>query len=229
MSTIPLPDVMPVDREAWFRQLHLSNFINTFCVYRDLQSLPAVRRVLIVGPGQGLDREVLRWRGYDVETFDIDPTFKPDHQGSVHDLARFTTRQFDALVVSHVLEHLAEPYLDQSLREIARVGQHALIYLPVAGRHTQIRIQLGFKNIEWNLIGDLFNYFDRCDGRTARFMGGQHFWEIGRRGFHVRALVRRFNRFFTVLRHYRNCDWNPSYNFVLRSRGDVETGTKPTL
>ena len=218
MATIPSPDVMPIDREAWRRELHLSNFINTFCIYRDIQSLPDCQRILIVGPGQGLDTAVLKWRGYLVETFDIDPVFAPDHLGSVHDLSRFPNGHFDVIVASHVLEHFAEPYLNGALTEIARVGRYALVYLPVAGRHGQIRIQPGFKGIDVSFIWDLFNYFDRCDGLTARFVGKQHFWEIGRRGFHVRTMAARLNQFFEVLNRYRNRDWTPSYNFVLKSR-----------
>ena len=215
---VPAPDVMPVDREAWSRELHLSNFVNAFYEYRDLQTLPGCHRILIVGPGQGLDTQVLRWRGYAMETFDIDSTFKPDHQGSVHDLSRFGSGQFDAIIVSHVLEHLAEPYLGHALSEIARVGRYALMYLPVAGRHAQLRFQLGFKGIDWHVVVDLFNYFERCDGLSARFMSKQHFWEVGRRGFRVRTLVRRLHQFFDILDRYRNRDWLPSYNFVLRSR-----------
>jgi methyltransferase family protein len=218
MSTVPSPDVMPVDRAAWARELHLSNFINSYYEYRDLQSFPNCRSVLIIGPGQGLDVQVLRWRGYAVETFDIDATFKPDHQGSVHDLSRFERAQFDAVIASHVLEHLAEPYLDMALAEIARVSLNALVYLPVAGRHAQLRCQPGIKAIDWAIAVDFFNRLQRCDGLRARYMAGQHFWEVGRRGFGVQALLRRFGRSFEVLRHYRNRDWLPSYNFVLKSR-----------
>jgi len=217
ISEVPRPAVMPIDREAWSRQLHLSNFINSYYEYRDLQTLPDCRSVLIVGPGQGLDVQILRWRGYSVETFDIDTTFNPDHQGSVHDLGRFEIAQFDVLIASHVLEHLAEPYLDTALAEIARVSRHALVYLPVAGRHAQIRCQPGIRDIDWHLTADFFAYFRRCDGRAPRYMSGQHFWEVGRRGFSVKSLVRRFARHFAILRHYRNRDWLPSYNFVLTS------------
>ena len=59
----PRPEVMPLDREAWFRELHLSNFVNSYYQFRDLQSLREVRSVLVIGPGQGLDTAVLRWRG----------------------------------------------------------------------------------------------------------------------------------------------------------------------
>src|SRR5689334_241449 len=107
----PAPAVMPVDREAWKRELHRSNFVNAYYEYRDLQRCPGARRVLIVGPGQGLDTLVLKWRGYDVTTFDIDQTFAPDHIGSVHEMPMFADAAFDVVIASHVLEHLAVAYL----------------------------------------------------------------------------------------------------------------------
>lgn len=226
MHKVPTPTVMPVDRHRWARELHLSNFVNTYYEYRDLQSLPDCRRVLIIGPGQGLDVQVLKWRGYDIETFDIDDTFKPDHQGSVHDLRLFASGSFDAIVASHVLEHLAEPYLNIALAEIARVSRYALVYAPVAGRHAQLRLHLGVKGIELGGTVDMFNYLERCDGVAARYMAGQHFWEVGRRGFSVAALQRRFRVHFDILSHYRNRDWLPSYNFVLRSRAAQGTASR---
>jgi hypothetical protein len=209
---------MPVDRLAWAQQLDLSNFVNCYYQYRDLQLCGSVRSVLVVGPGQGLGREVLRWRGYDVTTLDIDETFKPDVLGSVHEMRVFTDQRFDAVIASHVLEHLAEPHLDTALQEIARVGRYALVYLPVAGRHAQLRLAPGFKGLDLSLILDVFNYFHRPDGITPRYAQGQHFWEIGMRGFRVRDVRRRLARFFDVVAAYRNRDWPPSQNFVLKSR-----------
>lgn len=212
------PGPMPLDREAWRKELHLSNFVNAYYEYRDLHSIGGLKRILLVGPGQGLEEVVLRWRGYDVETFDIDETFSPQHVGSVHDLSRFASRSFDAVVASHVLEHLPLPYLDPALKEIARVASFALIYLPVTGRHARVRVTPGFKGLDLSMIVDVYNWFDRPDGVTQRYMSGQHYWEVGRRGFKVRDLVRRFSTSFDVVRSYRNPDWLPSYNFVLRSR-----------
>jgi len=217
-TNAPAPTMMPIDRQAWAKELNLSNFINTYYQYRDLQSLPDIRRVLVIGPGQGLDTHVLRWRGYQVTTIDIDDTFRPDVIGSVHDMSMFGDQQFDAVTASHVIEHQAEAYLDRSLSEIARVGRYALIYLPVAGRHAQLRFTPGVLGIDLSLIVDLFNYFHRPDGATARYCLQQHFWEIGMRGWKVRDVVRRLERHFVVLRNYRNRDWTPSHNFVVRSR-----------
>jgi SAM-dependent methyltransferase len=209
---------MPVDRESWFRQLDLSNFVNAYYQFRDLSRIESCRRVLIVGPGQGLQTEVLKWRGYQVTTLDIDETFKPDIIGSVHDMNMFKDKEFDAVIASHVLEHLAVAYLDRSLGELARVAAHALIYLPVAGRHMQARLQPGFKGIDVSVVLDVFNYLHRPDGVHARYCGGQHFWEVGMRGFRVKDLKRRMSPHFQVVDVYRNRDWNPSVNFVLRSK-----------
>ena len=214
---------MPVNREEWFSQLNLSNFVNSYYQYRDLQLLSDCRSILIVGPGQGLDTEVLKWRGYRVTTLDIDDTFRPDHVGSIHEMTMFADAEFDAVIASHVLEHLAVPYLDQALGEMARVGRHALVYLPVAGRHGQCTFTLGIKDIGFSLIWDIFNCFRKPDGLTPAYCDNQHFWELGMRGFRVQDMKTRMSRHFEVLSAYRNRQWLPSYNFVLKSRYREDT------
>jgi hypothetical protein len=214
-ASVPSPTTMPVDRAEWGKQLNLSNFVNSYYQYRDLQLLEGCRRILIVGPGQGLDTAILKWHGYDVQTYDIDETFSPDFVGSVHDLGIFSNHQFDVVSVSHVLEHLAEPYLDVALKEISRVGKYALIYLPVHGKHLQFKMLLGSRAFSWTI--DLFNYFHKPNGVEARYMEGQHFWEIGMSGYRVGDLTKRLSKFFRIIKSYRNQDWTPSYNFVLES------------
>jgi len=222
----PIPAPMPVDRQEWAAQLNLSNFVNSYYQYRDLQSIKGCRKVLIVGPGQGLDTEILKWRGYEVQTFDIDETFHPDHIGSVHDLSRFADEQFDAIIASHVLEHLPVAFLDSALKEISRVGRHALIYLPVHGRHMQLRLMPGLKGIDFSFILDVFNYFERPDGVVPRYMADMHYWEVGMRGWRVRDLKKMLMRYFQIHASYRNRDWLPSYNFVLKSKGALGLASK---
>lgn len=219
MHKIPVPGVMSIDREKWKKELHLSNFINTAYVFNDILTYACnVHSILLIGPGQGLDKVVLNWRGYKITTFDIDKVFEPDYLGSVHDLSVFHDKQFDAVVVSHVLEHIAADYLDKALSEIARVATYALIYLPVAGRHFQLRLKLDIKAIDISGILDAFNWFHKPEGRIAHYASGQHFWEVGMRGFTKRDISKLISKQFEIINTYRNKDWNPSINFVLKAK-----------
>jgi hypothetical protein len=219
----PQPSVMPLDREAWKSQLHLSQFVNTYYQCRDLnECIGPIGNLLIIGPGAGLDALVMRWKGYKVTTFDIDETFAPDVLGSCHNMPMFKTGQFDAVIASHVLEHLPLHLLDFALSEISRVGRFAIIYLPVAGRHAQISLKPDIRGKHLGLVMDLFRYWERPSGDRLNFGGGQHYWEVGYRGFRVKDLTKRLTNQFRIIRHYRNWDWLPSYNFVLQSHRMTE-------
>ena len=212
------PGIMPLDREAWAHQLGLCNFVNAYYQLRDLGQFPSVRRVLLIGPGQGLDPVVLRWRGFEVTTFDIDTTFSPDVLGSVHDMNMFSDGGFDAAVASHVLEHLPLSYLDAALAEISRVARHAIIYLPVNGISLQLRASTGFRDWDWSRIVDICKWWRKPDEKVAQFMSGQHYWELGINGCTKRSILSRMEKKFSVDRVYRNHDWRPSMNFLLTSR-----------
>ena len=214
---VPRPTVMPVDREKWRQELHLSNFVNAYYQYRDIQRLPGIRNILIIGPGQGLEALIFKWKGYQVSTFDIDATFEPDHIGSVHDLSAFRDVQFDAVIASHVLEHLALPFLDKSLQELARVARYALVYLPIHRRNFHLRFAPGIRGSDISLIFDYFNWLERPDGLTPKYSGQQHFWEVGLRGFRLADIKARVSAHFEIVSIYRNRDWIGSQNLVLKS------------
>jgi hypothetical protein len=214
----PRPDVMPIDREKWFQELHFSNFANAAHQYNDVRKLPDVKRILIIGPGQGMETTIFRWRRYDVVTLDIDQTFQPDIQGSVDDMHVFADKAFDVVIASHVIEHVPPAYLDKALAEIARCGRYALIYLPISGRVSRLRVMPGVRNWDWTIAFHLFNWFDKPDPRTPKYCQGQHFWEVGRPGYSDRAVRRRLARHFEILDAYRNPDWLVSMNYVLRAR-----------
>ncbi len=209
---------MNVDMESWSSQLHPSNFANAAAQYRDVMSLGAVSKILIVGPGQGLDCAIFRWRGFEVVTFDVDDRLSPDVIGSVHDLSMFEDKSFDVVIASHVLEHLPPDKLDAALDELARVAHHALLYLPIAGRIASTRIIPGLRGWDWVLALRFFNPFLKPDPVRPLFCGGQHFWEVGRPGFRKRQVARRLARKFRIRRAYPNPDWLVSMNYVLTAR-----------
>ncbi len=213
----PVPAPMPVDAEQYAKALSLTTFVNAYYQIRDTLRL-SPRRVLVIGMGTGIEPLILRHKfGLDVTTFDIDDRFRPDVVGSVHDMAMFAGRTFDVVIASHVLEHLAFSYLEPALREIARVGTYALVYLPFAGRH-----------LEWRFVYSqrLREYAARLripplrtvSGERPELQEGQHYWECGMRGFSVQRIERIMSKHFTIVTAYQNDDWKYSMNFVLASR-----------
>jgi hypothetical protein len=218
LASIPEPTTMPVDKAAWLSQLHISNFHNAFYEYRDVQSCTQGKKILIVGPGQGLEVTVFKSRGYDVTTFDIDSAFNPDHLGSVHDMNCFKDKQFDVVIASHVLEHMSFNYFDTALKELARVANYALIYLPYAGRHIDLGLVLYQGSRERHLRINIEPFWRKPSLTEARFASGQHFWEIGVKGC-TKAIIRKaLDVRFEVLNAYQNPHWMVSMNYVLRSR-----------
>lgn len=214
----PRPEKMPVDMDVWSKQLHASNFANAYAQYRDVMLLGDVSRILIIGPGQGLDRLIFAWRGFEVVTLDIDDRLSPDVVGSAHDLSMFADKSFDVVIASHVLEHMPPAYLDKAIAELARVAHHALVYLPLAGRIMRVRVMPGIRGWDWTFAIHLFNPFDRPDPDRPRFCVGQHYWEVGRPGYSRRQVAARLGRAFQVRSMYRNPDWLVSINFVLTAR-----------
>jgi hypothetical protein len=212
---VPAPAAMPVDMRQWLKELHMSNFHNAYYEYRDTRAcLGDQGKILVVGPGQGLGVAVLRARGYEVTTYDIDPEVRPDYQGSVHEMKDFGDGQFDLVIASHVLEHMSFALLDGALRELGRVARFALVYLPFAGRHIDLSLSLPR---EFHLRLNLPAFWRRPSLERPRFAAGQHFWEIGVWGVGRTTVQRAMEKHFEVLDSYQNPHWLVSMNFVLRS------------
>lgn len=214
---VPEPHPMPVEAAEYARSLSVTGFVNAYYQLRDVLSYHP-RRVLIVGVGVGLEPLVLREKfGLEVTTLDVDARFGPDVVGSVHDMGAFSDGQFDVVVASHVLEHLPFAYFDRCVDELARVARHAVVYLPYAGRHLELKLTWAQRVREWAARLRI-PPFGRISGNELELQEGHHYWEVGFRGFSPAALSRRLSRRFTIDRRYHNRDWSYSINFLLTAR-----------
>lgn len=154
-----------------------ARWVSFFYQAEIIQNIKA-RSVLEIGPGNGLVTHVLRDRGVQVTTADIDPELKPDVVASADKLP-FADNSFDAVCAFEVLEHIPFEYFVRNLKEMSRVSKkHIIISLPDRRRilfHVLFKIPLiTYKNI-----------FIKIPSFKKHIFDGQHYWEIGKQGYSV--------------------------------------------
>ncbi len=165
---------------------------------------------LEIGVGNGIVTAALRGQGVTVTTLDLDPALHPDIIGSVEQIP-LPDASVDVVLCAEVLEHLPFESFDRCLREISRVARKgAVISLPHWGYTVRCIIDLpGVPRIAkaWKLPISV-----------AHPPGGEHFWEIGKKGYAPQAVRSKIEEVFTVEREGLS-PWMPYHHFYrLRKR-----------
>lgn len=151
-------------------------------------------RCLEVGLGNGTVRDLIRARGVEVVTVDLDPALGPDLVGDARALP-CADREFDVVLCAEVLEHLPLEEVPNALRELRRVARRRVVVsIPQTGRYCE----LAFRVPPWGKVGLMGRL---PSWRRWRF-DGQHYWEAGARGARLRDIRRMFRVEFRIVREY---------------------------
>lgn len=216
MQAAPQPERMPLDVQKFASAYSQTNFLNAYYQIRDVLSYQP-KRILIIGVGVGLEPIILRHKfKLDVSTLDIDNEFQPDYVGSVHQMDMFSSQQFDAVIASHVLEHLPFSYFPTCLKELC-VAKHAVIYLPYAGRNLEWKFTWSQRYREYSIKLHIPPK-GRISGQQRELQQGYHYWECGYPDFSVKTISSMIDKYFLIDCMYHNQDWKYSMNFRLTSR-----------
>jgi len=190
-----------ISKERWSSMWHQLD---------EIQKLNPVN-VLEIGPGPGLFKVVAATFGIAVETLDFDPEVKPDHVGSATAIP-FADASYDVVCAFQMLEHLPYEVSLQAFDEMVRVSRRHvvislpdtravwryLIHVPKFGAHDFLvpRPRLGAPRHEFD---------------------GEHYWEIGKRGYPLARVVADFSKHARLLETYRVPD-NPVHRFFVFDR-----------
>lgn len=140
----------------------------------------APEKVLEIGIGTGFVAHVLRDAGLAVTTLDLDGALDPDVVGDVTALP-FGASSFDVVGCFEVLEHIPWALFPAALREIHRVCRRsAIISLPDARRAFRVHIPILVRQKVVKLP-------QFC--REEHEFDGEHYWEINKKGFALRAIM----------------------------------------
>jgi 2-polyprenyl-3-methyl-5-hydroxy-6-metoxy-1,4-benzoquinol methylase len=151
------------------------------------------KNILIIGAGDDIVGKILAMQeGIDVYTFDFDEALQPDFIGNITEIDTVLQgKHFDIILCCQVLEHLPYEKFEDILQKIKRVATIVIISLPYSPIYFMINIKMSYigtkaitinihrfyKNIKWN---------------------GEHYWEIGRKGYTKRRIKKSIRKFFHI-------------------------------
>jgi hypothetical protein len=142
-----------------------------------------------------------------VTTLDLEPLLRPDVVG---DVARLGLRDgaFDCILAGQVLEHIPFEELPVALSELSRITKRYVVITlpaPMIGLSVLVNVPL-FSPIDV-VLGLPYRVPHRFDG--------QHYWELGKRGYSIRNVRSKINQSgLRVLREFRPAPSLYVYFFV---------------
>lgn len=160
--------------------------------------------VLEVGPAVPVFRDVLKlYSDARYMSLDIAEDLNPDVLGSVNDIP-LENNSVDIACAFQVLEHLPYEKFDKSLSELARVSKkYVIISLP----YFAIQIRWFFKIPKFGFKGLIKVPLPFKD---KKWFGGQHYWEIGKRGFSIRRIEKDISKIGKIEKKFTL--WNNPYH-----------------
>lgn len=157
-------------RSSYFEKKQILSQINQFELIKKYSG----RKVLEIGPGNGLTSFLIKGSGFDLKTFDINQNLNPDVVGDITRIDEyFSDSEFDTILCCEVLEHIPFESFEGTIKKILNlITQTAIISLPQCKKNL-IDIDLSFRFLHSRSFH--FNFFKRYGNNTIADL---HFWEV---------------------------------------------------
>ncbi|MFA6095710.1 MAG: methyltransferase domain-containing protein [Candidatus Paceibacterota bacterium] len=165
--------------------------------------------VLEIGAGDETVKSfVVRAAGPVYKTLDVADDLHPDIAGSILAMP-LGDKSFDTTCAFEVLEHLPWDDVPQALSEMARVTKRkVLVSVPHFGPPIRFSLKLPFL--------PSVSFLLKVPYPKRHVWNGQHYWELGKRGYPVSALRRVLEEHFKIEKEFVPWD-NPYHHFFILS------------
>jgi len=162
----------------------------------EISSRKEIRSVLDIGPGTVFLRDVLKNCCPEIEykTLDIAEDVKPDIIGGVTKIP-CKDNTFDCVSAFQVLEHIHFDDFEVALTEMKRVSKkYVFISLPHFGPPLQLQLKIPFLRVIKCSI--------KIPYPKKHVFAGQHYWEIGKRGYSPKTIRKIMQKHFKIIDEY---------------------------
>ena len=199
------------DHYSFLQYVDKNRWMSYYYQIKEILSLREVKSVLEIGPGASLIGDVLAQQRnqYIYKTLDIAEDLNPDFLGSTTDIP-IEDNAFDVVVACQILEHIPYSIVPRALSEIARVSKkHVIISLPHSGPALSLQCKIPMiPQIEFVI---------KIPYPKKHVFDGEHYWEIGRRGFSRRKVRSLLSNDFRIEKEYVPFE-NPRHRFYLLTK-----------
>ncbi len=189
---------------------HISRWVSYFNQLKEIFNLKP-NSVLEIGVG---DRVIGNYINSNTNikyvSVDIDGELMPDVVGDIKNLS-FEDNSFDVVCAFEVLEHIPFDQFEICLLEMKRVSKkNVLISLPHFGPPVQFYFKIPFiKKISFSFKIPFYK---------KHVFNGEHYWEIGKKGFSLKKIIDIFSKHFVVERHFVPFESQYHHFFILTDK-----------
>jgi len=155
-----------------------------------------IKTILDIGPGSDLLKNILKTfnPGLDYKTVDVATDVQPDFVGSVTALP-LADNSYDVVCAFQVLEHIQFSDFETALLEMKRVSsRYVFVSLPHFGPSLELQLKLPFI--------PRIRLATKIPVPKKHVFGGQHYWEIGKKGYASRQIRKIMQKHFTIIDEY---------------------------
>ncbi|HEY0908357.1 MAG TPA: class I SAM-dependent methyltransferase [Candidatus Paceibacterota bacterium] len=185
-----------VDRDhySFSSYAHAGRFASYYYQLREIHDAKP-SSVLEVGVGDAVIGNYIR-DNTDIKytSIDVAADVNPDVIGSVLALP-FEDKSFDVVCAFEVLEHIPFESFDKAISEMSRVAKgRVLVSVPHFGPPIKFLIKIPF-------LPEL-SFAVKIPYHPVHKWNGQHYWELGKKGYSKRAVIEIMSKYGKVISEY---------------------------
>ena len=171
-----------------------------------------IKTVLDVGPGTTFLKDTLAIHSLDLgyKSLDIAPDLKPDYLGSVTNIP-IENSMYDAVCAFEVLEHIKFKDFESALLEMSRVSKK---YIFISLPHFGPSIEFLFKTPSLKR----YKFAWKIPYHPVHQFRGEHYWELGKRGYSVSRIRSVLQKHFVVLDEYVPFEHQYHHFFIMEKK-----------